>query len=486
MNNMTFFILVSFIILSGLRAGLFEVDQEVDDPNTIEAKSYKYYLGRHSNPVTAKCAVNELTSYALSGDAEDLGSANELCPNLPKGNCCGKEDIERIKLFWKHDTRHQGYYHAAYLKMNRYVLGLSRQYASIANNILYKAEEWINSGKIKNKEVPQDIQEDDDDLSYHISYHPMCVKSADQFIHMDYVDRHKAMIFYKELNRKMEFLQNARRGFYCMLCDADARRYILTRRHNPLHASLKFSREFCELTHDWMFTAVYMLYKSYNPFLKHLFRMLSCVSPKNEAKKGGLGGNKGADVDVEIKFQPLTLRLKMNTQEPEAALPEKLKKLFDNPMQLRKRGWLEPCYNADPKGFWFPLRCYNFCDNFKLVKASSLFDGDVDAMEIVYHELEQYEFALDNPSENIFDDDVLELKDHIERSLNALGRNYLFYRALNPTIDFAKYTNDFSIFYSGVNPMAISEGTPLEFAYTGVGLMRAVVAVLVGVWVCWV
>lgn len=490
MSRLTLLALIlSFIIVPAVRAGLFDIDEEVDDPDMIEAKSYKYYLGKHTNEITAKCAVNEMTSYALEGDATDLGEMNEICPNLPSGNCCGKEDQARIKAFWKHDTRHQGYYHAAYLKMNRYVLGYTRQYAEIANQILSKADEWIRDGKIKNKKVPQDMQDDDDDQPYHLSYHPMCVESANEFIHQDFVDRIKAQIYYKELNRKMQFLQNARRGFYCMLCDANARDYLLTRRFVPLRASIKYSRDFCEMTHDWLYTSVYMLHKAYNPFLKHLFRMLACVTPRAEGNNVFGRGNStqaqnGADVglnvnvNVDMAINALSMRLKLTTKDPIKVLPDKLRKLYENPLQLRKRFWLEACYGADPKGFWFPIQCYNFCDNFKMVKASALFDGDVDAMELVYHELEQYEFALRMQSENIFNDDIMQLKDHIERSLGALGRNYLFYRALNPEIDFSKFTNDFSIFYRGINPMAIAEGTNLQFAYTSASILKAIVTLL--------
>ena len=78
-----------------------------------------------------------------------------------------------------------------------------------------------------------------------------------------------------------------------------------------------------------------------------------------------------------------------------------------------------------------------------MVKANSLFDGDVDAMEVVYHNLVPYEFVLADETENFFNVDVFELKTHIEISLNMLGRNYLFYRALNPVVDIAKYTTDY-------------------------------------------
>lgn len=468
--NQTKKLLAIFLIIVSMKQGLFDIDQENDDIDYIEAKSHQYYLRTHNNKITKKCAINEMVSYGLEGDAEDLSSPNEICPNLPNGNCCGKNDIEHIKAYWKADTYHQGYYHAAYLKMHRYILGFAKQYSYIAFQIMEKAKIWTLEGKLKNKKLYGSIEDEDNhgEYNYRITYHPMCVESAEKFIHMDFVDKKKAQVFYAEQNRRIQYLQNARRGFYCMLCDAKAKKYILTRRYNPLPKSIKYSRDFCQLSYNWMFTSVYMVDRAYNPFLKHLFRLLSCVKP---LEKDSSQNNVPGVVEDNESFNPLSLQLNLKTHEPYSKLPKELKKMFKNPLNLKRKGWLDNCYNSDPQGFWFPINCYYFCDNFNMIKAQSTMDGDIDANKVVYDLLQQYEFALKSPTENIFNDDVFQLKQHIELAYYKLGGNYYFYRALNPEIDFADYKTDFSIWYKGVNPFAISEGSSLEFIYSGISIL---------------
>jgi hypothetical protein len=468
-----------FLISGGVRCDLWEDFFEEDD-RYIQSRPLEYFTNKHTNPVTAKCLVNEMASYSLSADSPDLGSANPICPQLPNGNCCGPEDVKRIKRFWRHDTRHQGYYYAAFLKMNRWILGYSRQWSAIANNILSKADSWIKEGKVRRKDQPQEIDDEDEDQPYTLTYHPYCVKAANKLIHIDLVDKHKAMIFYKDMTTRFEFMQNARRGFYCMLCDANARRYIRTRKNNPFQPTIKYSRDFCEMVYNNIFPAVYQTYRSYNPFLTNLFRMLACVTPKDPAKQGNNGG---APVipNAEPEVIPLSLRVNLKAKVPHDFLPVPLKKLYRNPLKLNSKFWLNWCYGANPRGFWFPIRCYYLCDNFHMTHASALFDGDIDSMETIFKELERYEFAMETISQNIYEDDIMVLKNQIRRSLDALGRNYLFYRSISTEVDMAKYYHDFSIFYKGINPMTLSEGSTLEFAYKGGQIMGALVALLLGI-----
>ena len=76
-----------------------------DDPKKIETKSYEFYLNWISDDIRQRCELDEMYAYQMTGDAETVQEGNEVCPSNGQ-QCCGKEDVERIKYVWGRD-RHR-------------------------------------------------------------------------------------------------------------------------------------------------------------------------------------------------------------------------------------------------------------------------------------------------------------------------------------------------------------------------------------------
>lgn len=488
---------LTLLLFSCLALSIVTADADEDaDPKYIESKSYEYYLKIGNTAVTKQCKVNEMAAYGLVADATSLSEPNPICPQM-QGNCCGKHAQELINQYWLVDDRHQSSYHATFLKINRYILGNAKEYLSIASDIIEKSKKLKLNGQDKNPQgnggqSTPSAQPTDNEKLYTFDYHPVCAKAAEEFLHLDFVDRNKAQGFYDLLNRKAEFMQNARRGFYCSLCNPKAKDYIWTFRM-IIDSRLFYNKEFCQVIYGQTFAPIYKIYKAYNPFLKSLLKMLSCIKPRGAAGAPQSGAGQGAqnqneglqtNGQVNLSFNPVAINMNFGVKNPFAQLSKEAKKLFENPLNIKSRLWMEICYNADPTGLFFSMKCMGFCENFRMTKASKLMDGDLDAINTVYEQLVMYEFALSSTFTNIFNDDVLQLKNEIVVQMQSLKHNYNFYRSLAPKMDFSKYKTVFSLFIDGYNPMALSKGTTLTFKYRAVNILRIlIVAILSLVWI---
>jgi len=447
-------------------------------------------LQKTKSNAAKNCPVQEMAAYGLRADINSQSDPNPICPGV-QGNCCGAGDQERINMYWLADNRHQSAYHTAYLSMNRYILGNVKNYQSIAGDIIERSEKLRIQGKANapngNQEQSASAPPVDTGKPYDFDYHPFCEEAAKRFINLDFVDRQKAQNFYETLNRRANFMQDARRGFYCTLCNAKAKDYISTFRFG-ITSRLWYSRDFCEMIYTQSFAAVYGIYKAYNPFLKSLIQMLMCIKPRtgnnNNNQQGGSNsqnnqGGPGPLVVVNVHPVSIDVDLKVKNPLKDVKLPEPVRRMFDNPLRVTSKFWMEICYNSDPTGFFFGAKCMGFCENFEMTQASKLMDGDIDALKMVYNTLTEYEFALQSPNSNIFSDDVLALKQGVVAQIAYLKGNYNFYRSLNPNINFSKYKIVFSLIFKGHNPMLISKGTTLQFKYKEAGRWTAVVALVV-------
>jgi len=448
------------------------------DSKFIESRDYDYYLQKSKRNVNSGCAVDEMAAYGLVADVNSISDPNPICPNSQGGNCCGKHAQEQINLYWTIDDKHQALYHMSYLKMNRYILGMGRNLAQMASLIIERGKKLKLLGKDKlgsgNSDQGADGQQaqSNDGLPFAFQYHPKCVEAAQKLITIDFVDQNKAKQFYERLNRKAEFMQNSRRGFYCMLCSAKAKKYIFTYRI-ILKSTIYYSKSFCQMIYTQSFPSIYATYKQWNPFLKYTLEMLMCVKPyqsKEQPSSQGSGQSddpKQKDINEMLHEEHEMLTFDLANKNPLNKLSKEAKKMFENPLGLKAKGWLELCYDSDPLGTFFSLKCMGFCSEFMMTTRSELMDGNLDAMKNVYDHIRQYEPAFQAPKNNFFNDDVLELKGQIYRNYKDLMSNYNFYRSLSDRIVFEKYDTSFfpQIFAEGVDPMAISKGTTLQFKY---------------------
>lgn len=459
------------------------------DPKYIESKDYNYYLEKSKSNVAKDCAINEMAAYGLTADATSLSEPNDICPQMT-GNCCGVKSQERIRTYWEADDRHQSSYYNGYLKMNRYIIGHAKNFQHIAADIMERSKRLRMMGQA-HVQAPGSQQNKgqhvDDGKPYHFEYHPMCDEAATKLMNLDFFDRYKAKGFYEMLNRKTEFMQNSRRGFYCMLCDVNAKNYIKTHRW-VIKSHIWYSKSFCQMLYTQTFESIYFMYKSYAPYLKNLMKMMACIRPKTSGtpKIGGgndnHGGNDLINVNVNVNIQVnaplLAAGADFASSDPFSRLSSEARAFFNNPLGLSSKAWLEICYNSDPTSVFFSFKCMGFCAAFDIVRRSRTLDGDIDSIKMVYEQLVQYEYAFTATDSNLFDDDVLKLKSDIHAQLKILRGNYNFYRTLSERFNFQNYATLFIPGFNGVDPMALSQGTSLHFKYKFGGRLVAGLFVL--------
>ena len=89
---------------------------------------------------------------------------------------------------------------------------------------------------------------------------------------------------------RVEFLDNTRKGFYCLMCSLEGQdsmyttwkifRWLYNRR-------VYYHRDFCLLIVAHTETTSYDLYKNFNRYLRKLLKLLTCVERPTENSRGG-------------------------------------------------------------------------------------------------------------------------------------------------------------------------------------------------------
>lgn len=84
---------------------------------------------------------------------------------------------------------------------------------------------------------------------YYVRINKFCYKAAKKVQKLDFGEKAKDWAFYEQLTRKAEFVQNVRRGFYCMMCSTKFKK----NRYVPgliagvfLHKKIYYSDNFCK------------------------------------------------------------------------------------------------------------------------------------------------------------------------------------------------------------------------------------------------
>lgn len=491
-----------------------------DETGYIVSKDYDEFKKTRKPEIMNACLLNEMSAYGLVGDSEGLGTPNKLCPKV-QGNCCGPRDTELILRYWETDHRHIEFYYRLVLSMFKYMIGYFPQYSNMAIEVIYKYEDAngidhrtkrllkpeerkrkaaaaaspprtdkdgkkfeassapsdkneeivIDDGVPLNGRVRKQFTFDTNKLHYKVNSQKFCYDAARAMLKQDFVDPEKAAHFYALLNKKTEFMNNARRGFYCSLCSAKNKKHVMTR--GPFTRwvakdTIVYSREFCQILYRETFSTVYEIWKSLNPFISNLNRMLSCLEPLEGHPKSDKERNDIVNLNWALK-------------DPMKGLPPLQRQLFENPMNIEGTFKMEVCYDADPTSFFFSIRCQFYCQKFKLTTPDSLMDFDLDALRRVYVYLQRFEFALYMVGNDVFNNDVLDLKREVEVNYLNMGPNRSFFRSMSPVIDFKRYLTFYDTDNEGVNPIKDADDSVLYFRFQWAGVLGAVVAALLGI-----
>ena len=464
-----------------------------DDPTIIETHGLDFYKQKRPPEIQQQCLTQELNAYSLWGDSPSLGDPNPLCPAI-QGNCCGPLDQRRIKYIWERDRKFQEKHHKTVLKINRYILGFTREYSDIAKEILEAWDLVKMQGKQANNPRGAANNNNNDyasqkGLPYSLQPSKFCAKHAKRVLESGLIDRRKVEAFYHDLTSKVEFMENTRRGFYCSLCAAEAQEHFGThwKIFDWIYADrIYYDKSFCELIHEWSFRTIYTMWKSYRPFVSSIMKMLICVLPKGQAnnragnQRNNAPGRPQLNVNVDIKIDlnfNANLGLDPNLLNPLANVTKEVRKLFDEPIISNHRFKMELCDGAVPGDFFFFTRCELFCQKWNIAKPVSLFDGSIKKSKRVFDYLVQYEFAFMDRTQNHFRDKIADLKKMIHDNYEERAFKP-FYTSIAIHIKLDKYKSDFLAWWRGLHPMELAEGSPLEFEYKWAGLARALLCLL--------
>ena len=80
----------------------------------------------------------------------------------------------------------------------------------------------------------------------------------------------------------------------------------------------------------------------------------------------------------------------------------------------------------------------------------------------------KFEEFLENPEQNLFKDDMVRLKRDIDENYEKRDMPGIFFNSIDTKVNIAYYTSSFPvirIWSSPINPMELSEGTPLKIRY---------------------
>jgi hypothetical protein len=426
----------------------------------INALDFSHYANK-SHDVQKSCPLEAMHAYGLFGDVYSLGEPNRVCPSIT-ANCCGPEDQRRMEEYWEKDRKIREAHNMLVLKIFRFILGYLKKWSTVATQIVKRVER----NELRDPKG-QFFQDDGEEISnrFNVKTTSFCYKQAKSLLESDIDSRKKVETFYADITSKVEFLDNARRGFYCMLCSADSKSdlRIHGRLRNGLFANgIIYSQEFCQDLVANVLPTVYVTWKSFQTHLSHLLKVLLCVSKKKSTAKQTGGIFTGSDNDNNSSFNT---NYDVSSSNPLKSLPNSLKGIIKYPLGEINMSALEGCNTTPIGGLTFKLSCNAFCSSWKITEPTTLFDHDAHAMFRLYRHLLNYNFVLSRADQNMFRDDVVILKRTIESIYNEMPHETHFYRSWASDVNFSNFKSHFWPFDKGVHPLKLARGSSLTFAY---------------------
>lgn len=170
---------------------------------------------------------------------------------------------------------------------------------------------------------------------------------------------------YNDLVKRKEFMENTRKGFYCMMCSVEGQNAIYTRKRLTFFgesAHIKYSKDFCNLLVDHSFPAAYNDYKNLNTYFSNLIKLTTCFTSETNTLNSS---NMKIDSD---KTPPMS---------------DEMKKLIKNPLNLENVNDLDSCDIARTNGIPF-YDCENFCKAFNIAKPVAILDGSPEGLRNIY------------------------------------------------------------------------------------------------------
>ena len=460
--------LTTLTLVCCLLVELSAADIESDNSNRIQAHSYEYYQVTRPDEIRENCHLDEMLAYGLSGDALSLGEKNEICPFITQ-NCCGKEDQSRIWDYWHRDRKRQEYHHRTVLLILKYIIGYGKHWRDLAEaiNDNYKDKLLAKKKDGKNTSQGQGDQTDQRDkkrrsrnyVEIPVDANRYCFEASQYMLKLDFDTREKAQTYYSLINKKTEFLENARRSFYCVLCSVEGQEAIDTW---PLGFTnnFKFSKDFCNSMVRHAFRATYELYNTYNEYIRNILKMLQCTTNEGTNNERNTGGSSNSD---------------FTKNRPPKDLDRVERDLIENPLNNVSSFRFETCNFTDK--YFNTALCLFFCGKFHMAKPTTVLDLDIERLHAVYERLLPYESTLIRSDVNFFNHDSARLKMDIEDNFRLRDRSNRFFKTIVQHIDIANYITNFWL-GTGIDPMEVARGNMLPMNYKSAQLLAVIVGAL--------
>lgn len=177
---------------------------------------------------------------------------------------------------------------------------------------------------------------------------------------------------YDDLMDRKEFMENARRGFYCMMCSLEGQEAFYTRKRLKFFGSnshITYHNDFCKLMTRHAFPGAYNDYKNFNVYVSNLLKVTTCYT--------SLTNNLNSQ------------HIPNHNSSKEPPMSDDMKKLIKNPFNITV-GWdIDKCDIQLTNGLPF-FDCYDFCRHFNIARPVSLLDGDIESMGVIYDYLMQF------------------------------------------------------------------------------------------------
>ena len=424
------------LILSNL---LLIVLTEVPYPNHIDDRNGMNKNKVNQRNISDECYEDIELVYGIGSDVSTVNKKDPLRSNN-KQNCDGPSDQNTSMKHWENADRHSYENHQKImLYIIKYILGYSKHYQEIANYYLTFYDQDGANGNVNNgNKSPEG-----NFANYKFSKNPRCHKAAKRVNDNGFKFRSRAQAYYYEVNRKVNFLQNTRRGFYCTICDGDSKQAFGNYRYflrwikvETIHYDMDFCRDLIDNVAD----IVYSIHHDLQGYLKELLHLMTCVGDSNATS-----GN--------------------NQQGGNITVSEQFKQIMDYPLGSTNNIRINLCTQFPSSNSKISLFCLWFCNKWRYTSFSGIFDQNIKYAYKMYEFLKTKQKYLINENANIFNSDMANLQTTIEEAYNSVINSKKFFESVGKQGNFQNYGSMFNFLFYGIHPLNNAENSGYHFQW---------------------
>ena len=422
-------------------------------PNKIDYRNEMDKDKTNQKEVSDQCFHELLSGYGFQADVKNLGEANPLCPNI-KSNCCGPKDQKKSLEHFKYtDSHYYENHQKVILYIIKYILGFSKQYRQIANDymIFYRSDDNKEANVDQNKSDSKNFKE------YKFTKSEHCYRNARKVLKNGYNDRTHIQAMYYNINRKINFLQNTRRAFYCTVCDAESRyafgnyRWFL---RWVKFETIHIDSSFCGDLINNLAEIIYQIHYDLQKYVRNVMKMMVCVgdsvedsSYNNQNNNKNNNRNKITDEDF-IKF----------------------------PFGSNLDATLSICLNYPLSNSKLKFFCAFFCSMWRYTNFTAMFDQDIQSAYKTFEFLRERKDALPNSLENGFNDDMAKLETTIIAAYTETVNAKQFYFSNSTSGNYHDFDTVVNFIFYGVHPIEQGENSQYKFSWKSVSRLSMLFA----------